>query len=240
MPVDWDALHADYRTQRSAEARGLQPAKPFECPAEVFAAIANPSESDLRWLAEALHDGRFWFAVQLIEHSGSLGDAIFPVLLDAAIDWWEPSGSGMFIHPCIKAFGPRRVNESLLEVLQSGSDRRKAGAANALYWAHPIERWSVGIATFLKEIAMPEPENDPDGMSDVWERRQRLLLETFVSNSNLEVRQSILGILDLDPTSCRESHRPLVEQAIAIARSSEDKYLRHRVEIQIGTPREVE
>ncbi len=55
-------------------------------------------------------------------------------MLDAAIDEVNPSLNREFVEPCRSAFGLRRVNEYLLDVVESGTDFSRAGAVNALYW----------------------------------------------------------------------------------------------------------
>ena len=71
-------------------------------------------------------------------------------------------------------------------------------------------------------------------LEDVWQQKRRLLLETFVATQSVEVRRSIIPGLNLDPVAYTDGHRRLVAEAIAIARTHEDEYIRHRVEIQLG------
>jgi hypothetical protein len=124
----------------------------------------------------------------------------------------NPSYNRDFIEPCVKSFGPETLLIQLLEYLESGSDEEKAGAASALYW--------VG--------------GDDDSTADLRQRIRCQLLREFVHNSHLEVRRRIIPMLELRARKYPKDLRPLTRQAIDIARSHSDEYIRHRVEIQLG------
>src|SRR5262245_13972086 len=140
-PVDWDALYAEYCVCRSEALAGWKSAQPFEPSQTAIDRLANPTDDDIRWLIEALRDtssaleGPKWFAADLFSWSDTWADVFFAPLLDAAFDEVDPSYNRYFVNPCIDRFGPRRVNECLLDIAESGSDFRIAGAVNALYWA---------------------------------------------------------------------------------------------------------
>ncbi|GIG87369.1 hypothetical protein [Plantactinospora endophytica] len=57
-------------------------------------------------------------------------------------------------------------------------------------------------------------------------------LQVFVANDDLDVRRCILPGLSLRVERYPEELRPMVEEAVRIARTSDD-YLRHRVEHQV-------
>ena len=133
-------------------------------------------------------------------------------MLLAAVLEKDPSYNRDFIQPCVQSFGPETVRIQLLEYLESGSDAEKAGAASALYWVR----------------------GDGDSTSEVWQRICCQMLREFVHNPNLEVRRRIIPMLDLKFRKYPRDLRPLTKQAIDIARSHSDEYIRHRVEIQLG------
>jgi hypothetical protein len=233
--VAWDALYAEYAAVRSARLAGTKPAKPFKLPDAAVRRIATPTSEDLRWLTEALkHDERKSFVAEVARRTRSLAEVFFTPMLDAGIDEVNPSFNRSFIEPCLCAFGPRRVNEYLLGVVESGSDFRKAGAVNALYWAQVGLSFPGNAPSYSIENATPESRAAYEALADLWERKRRLLLETFVSNPSVDVRRSIIPSLNLDPAAYPEGHRPLVGRAIEIARGSDDEYIRHRVEVQLG------
>jgi hypothetical protein len=105
----------------------------------------------------------------------------------------------------------------------------------ALYWAQVPLSYS-GTPPFLRglESATPESRAAYEELSDVWERKRAALLQMFVSNNDLDLRRSIIPTLNLDPEAYPHALHPLIPQAIAIARCSDDEYIRHRVEIQLG------
>lgn len=201
--------------------------------------LANPTERDSRWLIEALADGevplgRKAFVARLCRDLDSLAEVFFAPMLNAAIDEVNPSYNKSFVLPCMNAFGARRVNEYLLSVIESGTDFRKAGAINALYWANVPLTFPGDARSFDIQNATPDSREQYEALADVWTRKRRLLLETFVMNPNVDVRRSIIPRLSLDPLAYPESHRSLVIKVIEIARSHEDEYIRRRVENQLG------
>lgn len=233
--VEWEALFAEYAVGRFVPRPENMPPRAFWLPTAAVERFIAPGEEDVRWLSQALrHHHRKWLVLQIVRRSPSLAEVFLAPMLDAGIDVVDPSVNRSFIEPCVRAFGHRRVIEYLLGVVESGTDFRRSGAVNALYWVKVGLRF-IGIPpTFSVEYATPESRAAYQALMDLWERRDRLLLETFVSNPDLDVRRSIIASLSLEASDYPESHRPLVPRAIAIARGSADKYLRHRVEVQLG------
>jgi len=150
-------------------------------------------------------------------------------MMRAAVYERDPSKNRAFVQPCVATFGLRRVNETLLQWFENGSDLEKAGAVQALY--------HVGL------VGVPDSYwRRPDSaaavklVADLWMRQRCLLLREFVNNPSLLVRQRIIPHLDLiDPSSYPEELQPLVPQAIQIARNHADAYIRHRLEIEMGS-----
>ena len=128
----------------------------------------------------------------------------------------------------MRIFGPRRVNEYLLSVLEWGTDCKKAGAVNALYWASVALRFHGSVPSYRLEDATEESRATYESLADLWERRGTLFLKTFVLNSSLEVQRSIIGMLSFDEADYPDAVRPLVARAIQMARGHSDDYIRHR------------
>ena len=141
----------------------------------------------------------------------------FKALLDAGIHERDPSFNRTFIEPLTRAYG-WRVVRALTEVLEKGSAEDKAGAANALYWARG----------FAHEV-------DPDKGSATRDVQRHALLRQFVECEDLHVRRAILGKLSLEAAHYPSDMHPLITRAIEIARTSGDDYLKHRIEIQLGS-----
>jgi hypothetical protein len=164
------------------------------------------------WLEEALNDDRRkWFVAAFFKSYPVPRRMLKPMLFAGVLEK-NPSYNRDFIEPCVKSFGPETLLIQLLEYLESGSDEEKAGAASALYW--------VG--------------GDDDSTADLRQRIRCQLLREFVHNSHLEVRRRIIPMLELRARKYPKDLRPLTRQAIDIARSHSDEYIRHRVEIQLG------
>ena len=196
------------------------------------------SEDDVQWLIGALRDGRRkWFVADIVARVTSLPHALFEPLLRASVEELSPSFNRRFVEPCMRAFGPRRVNEYLLAVLESGDDFHKAGAVNALYWAEARVSYRL---TYPVTAPLRSEDADQDSLAayealrDLWERKRKLFLETFVANPNLDVRRNVIASLELDESAYPETHKHLVSRAIQIAREHPDEYIQHRVEIQLG------
>jgi hypothetical protein len=66
-------------------------------------------------------------------------DEWFEPLIRAAVYEPDPSFNRQLVEPAIAAFGRRRVQEALLDYLDTGTPTDAAGAARAWYWT------SVGI-----------------------------------------------------------------------------------------------
>jgi hypothetical protein len=237
--IDWDAVYAGYQAAWDAMCRRARPHKPFVLPSTALPRLAIPTAEDVRWLTLALKDdgsypmGKKWLVAE-VARAVSMNDALLEPMLDAAVEETNPSNNRLFVEPCMEAFGPRRVNEYLLSVLERGTDVRKAGAARALYWAQVGLVFPGGTPSFDDELATQESRDAYALLDDVWKRKRQLLLEVFVTNSSVEVRRWVIPGLNLNPAAYPESHRPLVTQAIAIARAHDDEYIRHRVEIQLS------
>jgi hypothetical protein len=137
----------------------------------------------------------------------------FIPMLRAAIEEPDPSFNRIFVEPCARAYGRRATIEVLLDYLDRGAPFEKAGAANALYWA------ALG-------------NDDVDAI--LLARKRQLLLQTFIDSDDLYVQRAIVGKLSVATDDYPEEMHGLVAKAIAIARTSTDGYLRHRVEIQLG------
>lgn len=176
--------------------------------------VGECDAASLAWLRAALHDEELkWFVADVFE-TQPVPEALFTELLRAGVYERDPSYNREFIAPCVRDFGGVRVYEVLLTYLATGSDAEKAGAANALYWAH------LG---------------DDPGAKALYARERALALQEFVRNECVRVRQCLIPQLPLEEAAYPAELRPLVAQAIAIARAHPDDYIRHRVEIQLGS-----
>ena len=123
----------------------------------------------------------------------SLPEILFDPLIRAAVNEPDVKFNRAFVAPCVRAFGLKRTAEALLRIFETGSNSEKVRAANALDWA-------------------TEP-------GEVETRRRCAFLEEFVRNEDLAVRRSLAGRVDLDPANYPADRKPLVDEAIRIAKS---------------------
>jgi hypothetical protein len=167
-----------------------------------------------------------------------LPEALFEPMLLAGIEEPHPDFNRRFIVPCLRPFGHRRVHEYLLSVIESGSDFQKAGAVNALVWAElrVSYTWSDerDFGDLSRANADPVSLAAFEALADVRQRERVLLIETFVSNADLDVRRSVLGHLSFDVDAYPDSHKPLVAKAIQVARTHPDEYIKKRLQFQLG------
>ena len=241
-PIDWDEWCSPFIETRKTVVFGGKVEKAIAPPPDVANRLESPTPADVQWLCGALKsDEKKWFVAALAEkRPGRVAEVFLAPFLDAAIDERNPSFNRYFVEPCIKAFGHRRVNEYLLDVVELGTDFRKAGAINALYWAGMSLTFSGTPPAYTPEFAMPDSRDAYESLSDVWLRRRKLFLEEFVFNENIEVRQSLIPKLNLDAVAYPEPLRPLIPRAIEIARTHPDDYIRHRIEVQLGNEKLLE
>lgn len=136
-----------------------------------------------------------------------------------------------FIEPCVRSFGQRQVYDSLLKYVTDGTDFEKAGAINAAYWVRDISR---AMRHNPERGRMSQAATTDPTLDDAKERFRRAMLSEFVANENVDVRRSIAAILPLDVFGYPDDLKPLVSQAIDIARQHPDGYIRHRVGVQLA------
>jgi len=142
----------------------------------------------------------------------TLPGQFFDALVRAAVYDPDPSFNRQFVEPLQAAFGSRRMQEAFLEFLTTGTNQERAGAARAWYWA------------------------GRERVDDLQARWNRAALREFVANEDIDVRRCVLPQLTLHPSQYPDELHPLVAEAVHIARTHRDDYLRHRVELQVDDP----
>ncbi|HBE68941.1 MAG TPA: hypothetical protein DDW52_12405 [Planctomycetaceae bacterium] len=220
----WQKLFDQYRQAEHKQRRDLVP----------VARKLLPQSSKEEWgnLIVLLKDDVLkWFVAEIFA-KGPIPKRYFEAFMRAAIEEQNPSFNRRFVEPCIKTFGHRKVNEYLLDVVETSASSEVAGAVAALYWANMSISFSGEVPEYTLEYATEESRSAFLELSDVWKRKQRLFLETFLRNEDVDVRRQIIPSLKLKNVS--EPNSELAERVISIARSHSDEYIRHRVEVQLG------
>lgn len=228
--MSWDDLFSSYLAARRENDSVVT--EKFVKKARIFLSTATPTDLDI--LSAALEENeRKWFVAAIFSRS-PVPKRLLKAMLRAGVYEVNPSLNQYFIEPCISSYGHRVVNEALLEVLENGNDFEKAGAVNALYWAGMTLYFDDYKRGFALENATPESRAAYLELMDVWERKRCLLLREFIANENVDVRRCIIPSLNLDKADYPDQFKPLLAQAVEIARNHDDDYIRHRVEVQLG------
>lgn len=150
-----------------------------------------------------------------------------PLVLAAVYDP-DPSFNRQLVEPAVAVFGRRRVQVRLIEYLTLGTNPQRAGAARAWYWTQvPL--------TYLGRSRTPTPQSQAeyDAYADLRRQWRDTALQVFLATEDLDVRRCILPGLDLRAEHYPQELRAMVTQAIHLARTHPDEYLRHRVEHQL-------
>jgi hypothetical protein len=212
----WDAALGDDEFGNVALLEALE--------AEARSILERPPVPDLGWLLSCLEglteeDRRRRHFIRIaLRGSDQMPEVLLRPMLRAAVYERDPSFNKLFILPCLRHSGPRRVNEELLRYLESGTNAENAGAASAFYWS-----------------LMPHEGVTDENIDDLVAWKRHLFLTEFVSNEDVEVRRRILPGLRLEPEFSPEEMRPLMQQAIKMSREHTDEYIRRRIEIQLGS-----
>src|SRR5215469_12297255 len=141
----WDEYFARYRDLeiRSSELDGDEnyfTAMEERLIADFGVHYPPSSQEDVAWFLNALDDDRRkYFVAFVLREPRKVPEVLYEPMMRAAVRERDPSNDRVFVEPCMSTFGPRRVNETLLAWFESMSDREKAGAVQAMYWAGLIK-----------------------------------------------------------------------------------------------------
>ena len=173
--------------------------------------IIGGSHEDWEWCRKALkHPIKRWFVAKLFAKT-PVPRRLLSSMVQAAIKVECPSTNRNFIEPCVRSLGALRPLKALRRTMEERSVVKQTGAVDALYWVN----------------SNPKNEDIAGERAALRQNMIRLFLETgFVP-----LQRSIIS--KLEPISGEVE--TLFEQVVATARSHEDEYIRHRIEIQIGS-----
>lgn len=116
----------------------------------------------------------------------------------------------------------RKVLDTLISVLEGGTNAEKAAAAEAWYWSKPALIYKGQIDNLLAGApASPteESKREYDAVADLRARWNEAALREFVANEDADVRRSILEVLPLDPADYPDELSKLVATAASIAQT---------------------
>lgn len=192
---------------------------------------------DYQWILDALLDEKrkrfvVFFLSEIIR---GMPKKLYQPLIKATVLEESSNQNRKFIELCLKTYGHREVYDTLLEYVKNGSNEEKKGAVRALYWAKPKLVFPKDAKDHSFKNATPESKKLYNSVRGLELRKNNILLRAFIENEDLEVRRSIIPALKLRVEYAPEEAKPLVEQAIEIARAGDDEFIKERVEIQTGS-----
>jgi hypothetical protein len=230
--MTWDELFAAHRSLNLGKT-GVK----LQLVEDARRLLSKTTEDDWSKLENALADNDVKWFVAAVFSKSPLPKRLLKAMLRAAVYEVNPSFNRNFVEPRIASFGHRIVNEALLDYVENGTDFEKAGAVNALYWAAVGLSFTGNTRLHTLENATPESRAAYLELKNIWLRKRCLFLREFVSNANVHVRRSIIPSLTLDEALYPDDLKPLVAQAIEVARNHDDDYIRFRVGVQLGSGR---
>ena len=170
----------------------------------------------LSWFEEALlNDSKKWFAAGLLSMSPQSCTPLRKALLRAAMEEKNPSFNRNFIKPLrVVMTYPEAIN-SMIEMIDPNDPLEVAGVANASYWAR-IEL------------------DDSDDLEtrtnfNIWR------IERFLDLTDVYAKRTLIAGMSFKSPYVPEEFKEKSKLVIKLARKHKDEYIRHRVEIQLGT-----
>ncbi len=207
-------LHCLTVSEEDLRAGRLSPRPGFREGIKVDSARLQMRGQLLDWCRNALHDSaKKWVVAAIFRKLPDRSKRLTRDLLAAGMREPNPSYNRLFLYPVRRREGWPQIVDWMIEIAEAGGDLEKGGVSRATYW--------------LQE------RNPIDADS-----RQRLnawMLAEFCRSDDLVAQRSLIAGLKLDPASVDDELAPLIKQAIDKARRSEDEYVRHRLEVQLGT-----
>jgi hypothetical protein len=231
----WQALYEDFVAcwQHRVELKDFS--LPFEIPVDALARLAHPDDEDVQWISQALRDapvpfvGRPSFLCVIVHGAHALADVFLEPLVMAGVNEVDPGENKHFIRPAVKFFGVVPVRRFLYRVFGTGTPFQQAGALNAMYWAHP-DFWPTtrDAEAVRREVDAYNAARRAESEQLTAEHAafQRLALEAFITTTDADLRHSVWAHVGLNEVNYPEELRPLVREAIGIAESLDDDYIR--------------
>ncbi len=200
------------------------PAQAHRLVADAGTQFLELKDNDIQWLQVALSDQkRKLFAAALLVNAPAVPEQLYEPMLKAAVYELSPARVQAFMEPIVKAFTVKRVYQNLIEYIEKGTNFERAGAINAMHW--------VGERKVSSESGRHKPDISLMSLDDY---RRMLYLNTFINNSDLDLRRSIITYVDMDPLTANAPMKELMEKVVKIARAHPDEYICHRIEVQLG------
>ncbi len=220
--INWNSYYQkwlEYNNERNFK-------KVQETEKEVRKILNNKRLRDVNWIVNCFNSyngiynlyNETSFILRALGKSKQMPEKLFIPILRAAIIEKDPSRNRLFIEPCLRCFGAKKTNKELIEYFKKGSNEEKAGVAHAFYWSMKSNGYD---------------DIGHENIADLIDEINALFLKEFINNTDIEVRQSIISQLSLNPKDYPKEMHFLITKAIKIARASQDDYIKHRIEVQL-------
>ncbi|MBU2670665.1 hypothetical protein KOI35_44910 [Actinoplanes bogorensis] len=177
-------------------------------------ADAQP-DRESSWAVERL-------VLEAIKERRPLAEDLFAPVMNAAIHHPDPSFNARFVFPLVGDFGRRRVRLALIDVMRSGPEADRAGAAYAWYQSYvPMSYLTDGIPEDRRPAGF-------DQVDDLWEPWDEACLRAFLATDDLRARRAIVAILPARD-KVAEHLRDLAAEMIRQVRVGGDSYMNSRI-----------
>lgn len=189
---------------------------PREVHAKLVPRLPKIKEELLNWFEEAfLNDSKKWFAAGLLSLTPQSCKPLKKALLRAAITEENPSFNRNFIAPLRAVMTYPEAINSMIEMIDSNNPAEVAGVSNASYWA----RIELSESDDLKARTQ----------LNAWK------IERFLDLSDVYARRTLIAGMSFDKAFVPDEYKEKSNRVIELARNHEDEYIRHRLEIELGT-----
>jgi len=197
---------------------------------------SNLKPEDYDWITEALLDERrkrfvVFFLREIIR---GMPKKLYQPLIEAAILEGDSHLNRKFVELCLKTYGHRKVYNTLYEYIENGSNEEKVGVVRVFGWVKPRLVYPKDAKDRSFKNATPESKELYNSVRGLEIRKNYLFLKEFVKNEDTDVRRAIIPALQLKIEFFPEEVKPLVEQAIEIARAADDEFIKEHVEVRLG------
>lgn len=115
---------------------------------EFYSLHPNLSSEEINYLKDTLQNADDWpdkyFVADLMYLYNPIPNELLQPILCCAILHEDPSFNRIFLKPCIKSFGLKRIKNLLDEKENNGDMSEKEGIARLRYWLRPVESENEG------------------------------------------------------------------------------------------------
>jgi len=201
---------------------------------EACSDLQNADPDARRWIVAAFagttkrDTAKRWFIRQALQEANQMPEWLFVPMIRAAVYEQDHSFNGWYIYPCLRCFGPHRVNDELFRYLEAGTNVEKAEGFKAFY--HSTHRQHIEAFYRLNGGEIDPPEY----FINLKQRLADWLLTEFVANPDLDVRRRIVVSLRVVPENYSPEIRPLLSQAIKLASEHTDTFIRNEMRHKLG------